>query len=101
MATDIGRFYLSVTYMVVKTATKNLSPLSRKSDRGLYSLGGDLLPLRLAAVRKQRRDRAEFLEEYFLPRLKRLRNSMRELYPAVFLILGNDDARSAEADSLA
>ena len=52
-------------------------------------LGGDLLPHTLTAP--------AFLEGYLVPRLEQLRTDVGDAYPRVFVILGNDDPRAAEA----
>lgn len=60
-------------------------------------LGGDLLPSGALPVGRGASGPASFQADFLLPRLKALRDALREDYPAVFLILGNDDARSQEA----
>ena len=59
-------------------------------------LGGDLLP---SGTRLFGNSPAcgDFLEDFLLPRLRRLRESLRADYPRLFLILGNDDPRREEA----
>ncbi|MGD8726256.1 MAG: metallophosphoesterase [Gemmatimonadales bacterium] len=51
-------------------------------------LGGDLLPSFGAA--------ADFLEDVVAGTLERLRDQLREHYPEVFVILGNDDGQAPE-----
>jgi Icc-related predicted phosphoesterase len=58
-------------------------------------LGGDLLPSG-SLLFAGRRGSGDFLGEFFLPRLRSLAASLKNDYPAVFLILGNDDPRRAE-----
>jgi Icc-related predicted phosphoesterase len=53
-------------------------------------LGGDLLP----GVGLDRE--ADFLNDYLIPRFTRMAQEMEQQYPAVFLILGNDDPRCEE-----
>jgi Icc-related predicted phosphoesterase len=60
-------------------------------------LGGDLLPSGSLLFAGGRCDQSGFLEEFLLPRLRALRDDLCENYPRIFLILGNDDARSEEA----
>ena len=55
-------------------------------------LGGDLLPHMGRA-----RDPHDFLESFFLRELEHLRDGLGPAYPRFFVILGNDDVRSAEA----
>lgn len=61
-------------------------------------LGGDLLPHgygRMAASPSDAPD--DFLHGVLLAGLERLRTRLSRAYPAVFVILGNDDPRAAEA----
>ncbi|MEW6073265.1 MAG: metallophosphoesterase [Planctomycetota bacterium] len=63
-------------------------------------LGGDLLPHAHLAARPGGEGDAGFLLGYLGPSLRRLRDRRRESYPAVFVILGNDDPRREEASLL-
>jgi Icc-related predicted phosphoesterase len=54
--------------------------------------GGDLLP----HVMMRHKLYDDFTMDYFLPQLRQLRQRLKEKYPAIFLILGNDDARVEE-----
>jgi len=59
-------------------------------------LGGDLLPpalFRLAATTDQA---DEFVSGFLAERLAGLRDELGRRYPAIFVILGNDDARAEE-----
>jgi Icc-related predicted phosphoesterase len=56
----------------------------------LVLIGGDLLIHDFAPQKEA------FLANYLLPLFERLRAQLAETYPAIFLILGNDDARSVE-----
>lgn len=55
-------------------------------------IGGDLLPHYLARSAQYH----DFVLDYFFPNLIRLREQLRDSYPQIFLILGNDDARIEE-----
>jgi Icc-related predicted phosphoesterase len=55
-------------------------------------LGGDLLPQ--TAVQEEAP--ADFVRAFLVPNFAELRCSLRERYPRVFLILGNDDPRCEE-----
>lgn len=63
---------------------------------GAVFLGGDLLPSGSLLFGNGRHRQDDFLEEFLLPRLRALRDVLKEDYPPFFLILGNDDSRSAE-----
>ncbi len=53
-------------------------------------IGGDILPHFLHS------EAEDFIEGYFLKQLEALRGRMKESYPPVFVILGNDDGRLDE-----
>lgn len=57
-------------------------------------LGGDLLPFPVPAGGERFDD---FLREFLVPAFGTLRTQLGNAYPAVFLILGNDDPRAEEA----
>jgi Icc-related predicted phosphoesterase len=75
---------------------KLFSLVRRERPRAVF-LGGDLLPSGSLLFARSRSGQAGFLQEFLLPGLRALRDSLREDYPLFFLILGNDDARSEEA----
>jgi uncharacterized protein len=56
----------------------------------LLLLGGDLMPHGFVALG------GDFIHDTFLAGFERLRNTLGERYPHVYLILGNDDGRSVE-----
>lgn len=67
---------------------------------GLF-LGGDLLPHGMMPTHLPPGPAAVgFLEGFFFPSLRSLRNNLRARFPQVFLILGNDDPRFEEAAML-
>lgn len=63
-------------------------------------LGGDLLPSGLAAFSGSQSQDRDFIADFLVPGFLELRARLAEAYPPVFLILGNDDARSEEAPIL-
>ena len=65
--------------------------LSEKPD--LVFLGGDLLPHGMVASTHD----GGFVAGYLIPTFRQLREEVGDRYPAVFLILGNDDARIEES----
>jgi Icc-related predicted phosphoesterase len=54
-------------------------------------IGGDLLPHHM-----KRDKEGDFIHDYIFLNLRHLKDRMKKKYPHVFLILGNDDARSEE-----
>ncbi len=64
-------------------------------------LGGDLLPSGAAFARLRRDVPRDFVDDFLAVRFAALRAKLGDAYPRVFVILGNDDARSEEAAVLA
>lgn len=60
-------------------------------------MGGDILPSGSLLFGKNAESPNSFLEKFLLPQLRELHRSLGANYPRFFLILGNDDPRSAEA----
>ncbi len=63
---------------------------------GAVFLGGDLLPSASQMFSSQSFDYADFITDYLVKRFKELRNELKMKFPRIFIILGNDDGRSAE-----
>ena len=59
-------------------------------------LGGDLLPFPLSAARTGQKLPDDFLRDYLFVKFDALSQRMKKHYPAVFMILGNDDPRAEE-----
>jgi len=59
-------------------------------------LGGDLLPSHLARLTGAASSPGEFITNYLAPEFSKIREYLGPEYPTLFLILGNDDPRSAE-----
>ena len=61
-------------------------------------LGGDLLPSVASVYSPASEGHEHFVRDFLKQRLKDLRAELKSAYPRIFLILGNDDGRSGEAD---
>ena len=59
-------------------------------------LGGDLLPSGLAALRGHGKAPHDFMRDFLIAGLTKLRASLGSAYPRAFVILGNDDPRVEE-----
>lgn len=59
-------------------------------------LGGDLLPSGLLGTEPVNPAQQNFVSDYLAPGFERLRSRLGDRYPAVFLIMGNDDSRLEE-----
>jgi Icc-related predicted phosphoesterase len=67
----------------------------RESRPAAVFLGGDLLPFPLSAWQEEGPP-DDFVGGFLAPLLRELRTEMAASYPAVFVILGNDDPRAEE-----
>lgn len=59
-------------------------------------LGGDILPSANLMFSSQGFEHIDFITDYLVKRLRKLRKELKEEYPRIFIILGNDDGRLAE-----
>ncbi len=59
-------------------------------------LAGDLLPSALKATSGAAQPPGDFVRNFLVPALARVRECLGERYPRVFLVLGNDDGRAEE-----
>ena len=57
-------------------------------------LGGDLLPSMLLAFNQETED--NFISDYLAPKFRELKLQLKDDYPKIFVILGNDDPISNE-----
>jgi len=64
-------------------------------------LGGDLLPHGLVARKSLDISHQDFVGNFLVPEFGRLRDQIKQSYPRIFLILGNDDPRFEEPAVLA
>jgi Icc-related predicted phosphoesterase len=62
----------------------------REGPRGVF-FGGDLLPHGMDSSWTTAADQTDFLTDFLLPELRRLRSGMGGDFPQMFFILGNDD----------
>jgi Icc-related predicted phosphoesterase len=63
-------------------------------------LGGDLLPRGRLSTTSTDKDHGDFVHHYLIPSFTRVRDVLGKDYPAVFVILDNDDPRCEEASFL-
>lgn len=93
-------FFVSDLHGRIDRYRKLFDLIRRKAPRGVF-FGGDLLPHGMDSAWTTSPDQADFLEDFFLPELRALKNDLRDGYPRMFLILGNDDPRFHEETLLA
>jgi Icc-related predicted phosphoesterase len=70
--------------------------IEKKNPAAVF-LGGDLLPHFFLRAATQKNINDDFVNDFLGAEFKRLKRIMKEDYPGVFLILGNDDSRSEES----
>lgn len=70
----------------------------QKEEPSAVFLGGDLLPHGVHTGIPDTLDIQNFVLDFLEPGFEKLRYKMKENFPRVFLILGNDDPRVAEKD---
>ena len=69
--------------------------VARERPSALF-IGGDFLPMAWKSVASGRARPADFVRDFLGRELRSLRRALGGAYPRVFLIMGNDDARSEE-----
>ena len=75
---------------------KKLFDYIEEEQPDMVLLGGDLLPSGALAAMGQFKEIDDFILDYLLPAFKKLKTDLKEHYPRVMLILGNDDPRIEE-----
>jgi Icc-related predicted phosphoesterase len=78
------------------TRYEKLFAAVRESRPNALFIGGDVLPSRLQAGSSMQPGASSFITDYLLPEFKKLKHKLAADYPRVFIILGNDDPRTAE-----
>jgi Icc-related predicted phosphoesterase len=63
-------------------------------------LGGDILPSASFLFGSMNFEHADFIHDYLAKELNQMRKELEDEFPRIFLILGNDDGRFAEASVL-
>lgn len=76
---------------------ESLFSLLRREPPDALFMAGDLLPASVGMPRSLELQGSNFVDDFLIPGFDRLRRKLGDRYPAMFLILGNDDARFEEA----
>jgi len=63
---------------------------------GLVLIGGDILPSGILKNVIQQTDHFDFIQSYIKPKLEELKLKLKDDYPEIGVIFGNDDPRSEE-----
>jgi Icc-related predicted phosphoesterase len=62
----------------------------------LVFVGGDLTPAGFAAATDSTQAESDFIRSFLSAEMHRLKENLRDAYPQVFIIMGNDDLRADE-----
>ena len=79
---------------------KLLASIVRDRPAAVF-LGGELLPSDSLSRTPLRTANDDFVSSYLIPAFAKVRDTLGEDYPAIFLILGNDDPRCEEEQLIA
>jgi Icc-related predicted phosphoesterase len=93
-------FFVSDLHGHLDRYEKLFHAVLKEGPRAVF-LGGDLLPSHLYAMSPALRAFPDFTGDFLAPKFAEMKRAMGRRYPRVFLILGNDDPRSAEPAILA
>lgn len=61
-------------------------------------IGGDIFPSALASIKTAEKIYKNFTYDFLFPKLEELKNELRDKYPHILLILGNDDGKFEEPE---
>ena len=84
-------FFVSDLHGKIDRYTRLFKAIEDERPEAVF-IGGDILP----GLRSSGGDYKDFINEYLLIKLADLRDSLKDAYPRVFIILGNDDGRYDE-----
>jgi len=89
-------FFATDLHGQVRRYRKLFERIAEEKPKAVF-LGGDLLPHSLARMSESERAGDDFMTDVMVEPLAKIREQLADDCPRVFLILGNDDARSEEA----
>ncbi|HVP91810.1 MAG TPA: metallophosphoesterase [Terriglobales bacterium] len=93
-------FFVSDLHGRTDRYQKLFQAILKEHPRAVF-LGGDLFPSHLLALSPTSQTVSDFADDFLAARFGQLKRTLGVDYPRVFLILGNDDARSEETAVLA
>jgi len=88
-------FYFITDIHGSRTRYYSLFSLLEKTPPRCLLMGGDILPFGYTPSGSNH-SYEDFFDTFFFPGLNTLRNTLGEEYPEILIILGNDDAKTAE-----
>lgn len=96
-ASDTTFFFVSDLHGRIARYDALLSRIRDERPAAVF-LGGDLLPSHIARLAEGQDAPDEFITRRLIPAFSEVQRDLGGEYPQIFLILGNDDPRSAEDD---
>ena len=90
-------FFVSDLHGQIKRYRVLFKYILAEKPAGVF-LGGDLLPFHIVSTEVGSKPIRNFVVDYLIPELGELRTSMGCEFPRIFMILGNDDVKTAEVD---
>lgn len=88
-------FFVSDLHGNVSKYEKLLLQIRKDKPRAVF-FGGDLLPAGLTYRANSNSIPVNFIDGFLAPEFRSLKRELEEKYPAVFVIMGNDDPRKEE-----
>jgi Icc-related predicted phosphoesterase len=88
-------FFVSDLHGKMERYAKLFDAIYHEAPAALF-LGGDLFPSGIAMLTSSKSENLDFANDFLIPEFSRLKHSMADKYPKIFLILGNDDGRFEE-----
>jgi len=92
-------FFVSDLHGKIERYNKLFEVIEKEKPEGVF-LGGDLLPSGLLSAGKIDIKHRDFINDFLVRALEKLRDTLKKDYPRIFIILGNDDGRFPEASLL-
>ncbi len=89
-------FFVSDLHGYMDRYQKLFTLIQNESPKAVF-LGGDILPSGLYTRTFSDQNGENFIEHFLQKKFAILKEKLRDTYPRIFLILGNDDSRSEEA----
>lgn len=88
-------FFVSDLHGKIERYEKLFEKIEQDRPRAVF-FGGDLIPAGIAKALKMRDKYEDFVNQYLAKQFMELKSKMKQAYPEVFIILGNDDPRIEE-----